>query len=108
MSDSDCSVVLVTAPDLAAAEHLANALVDERLAACANIVGPIRSIYRWRGERHSDEEFLLIIKTRRGLFDELAARVRALHSYETPEIIELPITAGSPPYLEWILASTRQ
>lgn len=107
MNDTGCIVVLVTASSREEAEKLAAALVDECLAACINIVGPIQSIYVWQGQRQSDEEFLLVIKTRAALFSELATRVQALHSYQTPEVIALPITQGSSAYLGWLLASTR-
>lgn len=103
---SDCIVVLVTVNGRTEAEHMAEALVAERHAACVNLVGPIRSIYRWQNAVQHDEEMLLIIKTRAALFDALASQVRALHSYETPEIIALPITAGSHAYLDWLRVAT--
>ena len=103
---SDALVVLVTAPARAAAERIAETLVGEQLAACVNIVGPIRSIYRWQGEICRDDEQLLVIKTTRGCFAALEARVRALHSYDVPEIIALPIELGSAAYLEWITSVT--
>jgi len=99
-------VVLVTAGTRDEAERLAQALVGERLAACVNVLGPIASVYRWRGEVQRDEETLLVIKTQRRHFDQLAARVSALHSYENPEIVALPIVAGAAPYLAWLLAET--
>jgi len=99
---SEFVVVLVTARSGDEAERLAEAVVTEQLAACVNVVGPIRSIYMWKGELQRDEERLLIIKTRAALFDQLEQRVRELHSYETPEIVALPITAGSQPYLDWL------
>jgi len=95
-------VVLVTVGSAAEGERIAEALVGEQLAACVNIIGPIRSIYTWKGELQRDEERLLVIKTRAALFDDVERRVRALHSYETPEVIALPIGAGSQPYLEWL------
>jgi periplasmic divalent cation tolerance protein len=103
---TDFLVVLVTAGSLAEAEGIAEALVTEQLAACVNIVGPIASLYRWKGGLQRDEEQLLVIKTRATLFADVERRVRALHSYETPEVIALPVTAGSQPYLDWLLAST--
>jgi periplasmic divalent cation tolerance protein len=108
MSHTACVVVLVTAPDRSSAERLATALVDERLAACVNIVGPIQSVYLWDGRRQQDEELLLLIKSRAELFGELRARVLELHSYDTPEVIQVPITDGSAAYLDWILAATRR
>lgn len=95
-------VVLVTAGSESEAETIAGALLDERLAACVTIGGPIRSVYRWQGRLADDREWQLVIKTRAALFDALADRVRALHSYDVPEIIGLPVTAGSPTYLEWL------
>lgn len=104
---TDCVVVLVTAGARDEAERVAEALVGEQLAACVNIVGPIRSIYRWEDQIQRDDEWLLLIKARTAQFDALAARVRALHSYQTPEVIALPISAGSLPYLEWLRRATR-
>ncbi len=88
-------VVLVTAGSEEAASSIARALVGEQLAACVNIVSPIRSIYRWNDEVQSDTEHLMIIKTRANLVAKLAARVKELHSYEIPEVIALPIVAGA-------------
>jgi periplasmic divalent cation tolerance protein len=104
--ENDALVVLVTVATPEEGERLAAALVDERCAACVNIVGPIRSIYRWEGSVHNDQEFLLIIKTCTSRFAALEQRVRALHSYQTPEVVALPITAGSAPYLDWWRAQT--
>lgn len=98
----DALVVLVTVGSESEAETIAGALLDERLAACVTIGGPIRSVYRWQGRIADDREWQLVIKTRVALFDALADRVRALHSYDVPEIIGLPVTAGSGAYLEWL------
>ena len=95
-------VVLVTAPDLAVGTELARRLVEEGLAACVNLVPGVRSIYRWQGAVQEDAEILLIAKTRAALVDALAARVRALHPYELPEVIALAVVAGSEPYLDWV------
>jgi periplasmic divalent cation tolerance protein len=103
---TDFIVVLVSVGSTDEGERIAEALVTEQLAACVNLIGPIRSIYTWKGALQRDEERLLLIKTRAALFDALECRVRALHSYETPEVIALPITAGSPPYLAWLAAAT--
>lgn len=105
MADDAC-VVFVTAPSREAAEQIAAALVEERLAACCNLVPGITSFYRWKGEMCRDDETLLIIKTRRERFDALRARVVKLHSYEVPEIVALPIIAGHPPYLQWVSEET--
>lgn len=100
------SVVLVTAPDEAVAEKLARTLVEERLIACANLVPKIRSIYRWEGKVHDEAEVLLVMKTRAEGFEALAARVKALHPYSVPEILQVPVQAGHQPYLDWVLAET--
>jgi len=107
MDSPDCIVVLVTVASRAEGERIAAAVVAEQLAACVNIVGPIASIYRWDNQVQQDEEFLLVMKSRAALFDELAARATALHSYQTPEVIALPIALGSQAYLDWLLAATR-
>lgn len=100
--------VLVTVGSEEEAVGIARAVVEERLAACANLVPGIRSIYRWKGEIWDTEERLLIIKTRATLFASLQSRIRQLHSYEVPEIVALPITAGLADYLDWVLESTRE
>jgi periplasmic divalent cation tolerance protein len=99
---SDVRVVLVTAPDAATAEVLARALVEERLAACVNVVPGVRSIYRWQGRVEEAAELLLVAKTRADRGAALAARVRELHPYELPEVLELPALGGSEAYLEWV------
>jgi periplasmic divalent cation tolerance protein len=100
--------VLVTVGSEEEAVGIARAVVEERLAACANLVPGIRSIYRWKGEIWDTEERLLIIKTRATLFASLQSRIRQLHSYDVPEIVALPITAGSADYLDWVLESTQE
>lgn len=99
-------VVYVTAPREKAGE-LARRLVEEQLAACANIIESVRSIYRWQGEICDDPEALLVLKTRRDLFAALRERVVALHPYEVPEVIALPIAAAHAPYAAWIDEVTR-
>jgi len=106
MSSTDAIVVLVAVGSLDEGRAIAEALVAERLAACVNLIGPIRSIYRWQDEVHDDAEHLLIIKTRRGRFDALERRVVGLHSYDVPEVVALPVTAGSAAYLGWLTAET--
>jgi periplasmic divalent cation tolerance protein len=98
---NEYGVVLVTASSQAEAEMIANTLVEAKLAACVNLI-PIRSIYTWKGEICRDEEWQLVIKTCLQNFSDLEAKVRSLHSYETPEILLLPITAGSRPCLQWL------
>ena len=95
-------VVLVTAPDAEVGARIGRALVEEGLAACANLVPGVRSIYRWEGALHDDAEVLLIVKTRAALSSALAARVRALHPYQLPEVLALPVAGGSEPYLDWV------
>ena len=103
---SQACVVLVTTGSEAEAETIATALLEERLAACVNILSPIRSLYRWQGKIADDREWLLVIKTRAERFAAVEARVRGLHSYEVPEVIGLPLLAGAADYLDWILAET--
>ena len=85
---------------------IANALVESRLAACANLVAPIRSIYRWEGKIWDEKEWLLMIKTQKQRYEEVEKRVKSLHSYSVPEIVSVPITAGSSAYLNWIKENT--
>ncbi len=99
---TDAIVVLVTASSADEATRIAEVVVEERLAACVNLIGPIRSIYRWRDEVRSDPEMLMLVKTSRRQFDALEQRVRELHSYDVPEVIALDVAQGSIPYLEWI------
>jgi periplasmic divalent cation tolerance protein len=106
-TSSEFVVVLVTVSGADEGARIAEALVTERLAACVNLVGPIRSIYTWQGALHHDEEHLLLIKARGASFAELAGRVRQLHSYTTPEIIAVPISDGSEDYLRWLAAATK-
>ena len=94
--------VLVTAPSKDVGRDVARALLEQKLAACVNVVPSIASFYTWEGELRSDEEVLLVIKTTGAAFDALVAAVRAVHPYDLPEIIALPIVAGSQDYLDWI------
>lgn len=88
------------------AEQIARTLVDERLAACVQIVGPITSIYRWKGILESSEEWQCWAKTRRDLYDRVEQAIRRGHPYEVPEILAIPVLAGSASYLAWIDAET--
>ena len=108
MSPEDFVVVLVTAESADEAAGIGRTLVEERLAACANVVGPIRSIYRWKGAIEDAEEHLILLKARAADVAALEVRVRELHSYETPEVLALPVRAGSVAYLEWLAAATRR
>lgn len=105
---SDKISVYIVAADSDEANRIADALVGERLAACVNILGSVRSVYRWQGQVERADEVALIAKTTADLFDRLAARVRALHSYETPAIVAWPIVAGDAAYLDWIGAETSE
>ncbi|MGH7949568.1 MAG: divalent-cation tolerance protein CutA [Candidatus Binataceae bacterium] len=99
-------LVLVTASSEEEAASIGRTLVEERLAACTNLIGPIRSIYRWQGNVEDEREYLLVIKTRAELYPKIEKRVRELHSYQTPEVISVQILDGSAPYLAWLLEST--
>ena len=99
-------VVLSTAGSTEEAERIATALVDERLAACVNLVPAVTSIYRWQGAVERATEVLMVMKTRRALSRRLVARLQELHGYDVPEAIVLPIDGGSRPYLEWVLGET--
>jgi periplasmic divalent cation tolerance protein len=104
---NDHIVVLITAPSGAVATAIATVLLDGKLAACVNVVSPIRSLYAWEGKRFDEEEVLLIVKTRAALFeDRLVPAVKSVHPYEVPEIIALPILMGSKAYLDWIDETT--
>jgi periplasmic divalent cation tolerance protein len=95
-------VVFSTFPSEDKAAAVARTLVSEGLCACANLVPPVRSIYRWQGELCDERETLAIIKTTRERFDALRERLVALHPYEVPEVIALPVEAGHAPYLDWV------
>ena len=99
---TDVVLILTTVPDDPRADVLARTLVEERLAACVNIHGPMTSIYRWRGEVERSLERQLVMKTTRDRLPMLEARLKALHSYELPEFIVVPIEAGSDEYLNWV------
>jgi|SRR5689334_3148099 len=108
MTPEEFVVVLVTTASADEAAEIARALVEERLAACANVVGPIRSLFRWEGKIDDATEHMLLIKARAADFALLERRVRALHSYEVPEVIALPLGAGSAPYLAWLANATER
>ena len=103
-SMADARIVLTTVGVAEKAEQLANLLVERRLAACVNIVGPIRSIYRWKGSIEREQEYLLVIKTTAERAAELEAAFAEHHPYELQERVELSIEGGSAPYLEWLSA----
>lgn len=104
--NSDVLMVLVTCPDGDTAESLAHTLVEHHEAACVNIVPNLRSVYRWQGRVEMDNELLLLIKTTTTRLDQIRARVRTLHPDELPEVIAVPIVAGSSAYLDWVRQET--
>ena len=106
MPASQARIVLSTVGAEQQARSIARRLVDERLAACVNIVGPIRSVYRWRDAIEEEPEFLLLIKTRANLLGRVERRGIELHSYEVPEVLTLAPSGGSAAYLGWLLEST--
>ncbi|HCU53820.1 MAG TPA: divalent-cation tolerance protein CutA [Gammaproteobacteria bacterium] len=95
-------IVLTTCPNVAAAEQIGRALVTERLAACVNILPAMHSIYRWKGKIEEASELLLVIKIAQAQYPAVQDRIRALHPYELPEIIAVPIADGHPEYLAWL------
>lgn len=95
-------VVLVTAPSKDEAEKIAKTLLEERLIACANIISPTHSLFWWQGKIDNVQEHLILMKTRKALFSKVSERVKAIHSYQVPEIIALPIMEGSKDYLKWL------
>jgi periplasmic divalent cation tolerance protein len=107
MTGADPIVVLMTAPNVEEATRLAELLIGAHLAACVQILPEMESVYRWEGKIERQSEILILAKTSAGKFADLEREVRALHSYETPEIVALPIVAGSKPYLEWLSESLK-
>ena len=101
-------VVMTNVPDMAAATSLAHILVEQRLAACVNILPGVKSVYQWQGKVEQAEEVSLIIKTMQARYPELEATIKKNHVYDVPEIIALPITAGLPAYLQWINTETKK
>jgi periplasmic divalent cation tolerance protein len=106
MSGSEARVVLMTAPDSATAQAWARTFVEERLAACVNLVPGLQSVYRWQGAVEEAQEVLLVAKTAADRCDALAARLEALHPYELPELLVLPVSGGSDRYLAWVLSES--
>jgi periplasmic divalent cation tolerance protein len=99
-------MAMTTTDSRSDAERLASDLVERRLAACVQVVGPISSTYRWQGAVENAEEWLCLIKTTGARFDALAAHLDATHAYETPELTAIPVDHGSPAYLAWVSAAT--
>ena len=104
---NETSIVFVTAGSEEEAARIGRTLVEERLAACANIIPSIRSIYRWKGKICDEREVLIIFKTRTSKYESLQKRVKELHGYEVPEIVSFPLARGLPQYLDWVLEETR-
>ncbi len=104
----NATVILTTCSSEEQALQIANALVEDQLAACVNIISPVRSIYRWKEKICDEREWLLMIKTGRERFDEIEKKIRCLHSYSVPEILCLPVLEGSLLYLEWLEEMTRK
>lgn len=104
---SDCVLVLTNLPDAAAAQRIADVLVERRLAACVNLLAPCRSTYRWEGRLEHAEEHPLLIKTTTAAYAALESALHELHPYDLPEIIALPLHAGLPAYLQWVHDETR-
>lgn len=103
----DHAIILSTAGDVAEADRIARCLVDRGLAACVNVVPGVHSTYRWKGEVRTDDECLLVVKTRAERFESVRQAIRELHSYELPEVVLLRIAEGDPAYLAWIDESVR-
>jgi periplasmic divalent cation tolerance protein len=104
---TDFLVVLITAPNEDEAAKIAHDIVGSGLAACANIIRGVRSIYRWQGKVEDNNEVLMVVKTRADLFGDLEKRIKELHSYTVPEIIALPVIRGFEGYLAWLREETR-
>ncbi|MBI2857672.1 MAG: divalent-cation tolerance protein CutA [Chloroflexi bacterium] len=102
MAETKCAVLLITAPTAAEAQRLARKLLEERKAACVNILPGVDSLYWWQDKLESAHESLMIVKTRAALVPELVDLVKSLHSYTVPEVIALPIIGGNPEYLAWV------
>jgi len=101
------NLVYITAGSIDEARTIARELVSNRLAACANIIDNVNSLYWWNGEIQDDREVILIAKTRESLIPELVDKVKSMHSYECPCIVSLPIIDGNPAFLDWIAEETR-
>ncbi len=95
-------IVLITTASKQEAENMTQHLLKERLIACANIIGPVSSLFHWSGKTKKAEEYLIFVKSRKNLFKKLAETVKAMHSYDVPEILALPIVDGSKEYLDWL------
>ncbi|HVY23913.1 MAG TPA: divalent-cation tolerance protein CutA [Steroidobacteraceae bacterium] len=101
-TETGISIAMCTCPSDEVGQKIANALVTERLAACVNQISGVQSTYLWQGALHNDAEILLVIKTTTEKLATVAARIKALHPYEVPEFIALPVHGGSESYLQWV------
>ena len=104
----DFAIILTTVSAVEEGQSIANLLVEKQLAACVNIIPNISSVYRWKGQIQSEQEVLLLIKTTKDLEAAVYEEVQAVHSYNTPELVTLPITNGSETYLDWMTAAVRK
>jgi periplasmic divalent cation tolerance protein len=105
--ETNVRVVLTTVPDADLGAMVARKLIEDRLAACVNVIPGVCSFYRWEGRVQEDAEVLMVIKTSLERCDELAARINDLHPYDVPEVLVLPADGGSTPYLNWVETETR-
>jgi periplasmic divalent cation tolerance protein len=104
---TDALLVFTTLPSADKAAELAKVLVEERLAACANLLPAIRSIYHWQGKLHDENEVLVLLKTRAEHLERLKLRILELHPYEVPEVLAVPVESGYQPYLDWLAGETK-
>ncbi len=104
---SEVLLVVTTLPDRATAERIAEALVTARVAACVNVLAECTSVYRWQGKIERAGEVPMLIKTTRDTYAKLEEILRSMHPYDVPEIVALPVTAGLPPYLDWVTQETK-
>jgi len=106
MQSNSVLLVMTTAPDADTAQKIARALVERRLAACVNILAPCQSVYNWQGAVEDSNEVPMLIKTTAARYGALEAAITAIHPYEVPEIVALPLSHGLPEYLGWVVAET--
>jgi len=95
-------IIIITTAGREEAETIVQRLLEARLIACANIIGPVSSHFHWSGKMEKAEEYLILMKSRKDLFEKLSETVKALHSYEVPEILALPVVEGSKAYMDWL------
>ena len=104
---TDALLVFTTLPTADKAAEIAKLLVDEKLVACANLLPAVRSIYRWQGKMHDENEVLVLLKTRAEQLERLKLRLLEVHPYEVPEVLAVPVESGYQPYLEWLTGETK-